>query len=128
MVLPVDNVRHQLEPPDHLSEVEAALFREVLHNAPANQFSVADQYLLATFCQITTLLREQAERARKAKPEHRVSEFKLLFEATKAQSLIATKLRLTTTSRTKAHVIARGHESHRPSAYDLLREQGEWND
>ena len=128
VVLPIENVRHQLQPPDRLSEVEAALFREVLHNTPANQFSVSDQYLLATFCQITVLLREQADRARKARPEHRAAEFKLLFEACKAQSLIATKLRLTTSARTAAHVISRAHDKHQPSAYDLLREQEGWND
>jgi phage terminase small subunit len=123
-VMPIETMRHQLRPPDHLSASEQALFREVLANVPANQFSFADVYLLATFCQITTLLREQADRARKARPENRASEFKLLFEATKAQSLIATKLRLTTTSRTAAHVISRAHDKHRPSAYDML----DWTD
>jgi phage terminase small subunit len=120
-VIPIETMRHQLRPPNHLSASEQALFREVLHNVPANQFSFADVYLLATFCQITLLLREQADRAHKAKPENRARELKVLFEAIKSQSLIATKLRLTTTARTKAHVISRAHDAHRPSAYALLR-------
>ena len=124
-VLPVGNIRHQLQPPDHLTASEAELFREVLHNTPPNQFSVSDQYLLATFAQITTLVREQAVRARKAKAEHRARELKVLFEAIKSQSLIATKLRLTTTARTKAHVISRAHDKHQPSAYSLLHEEWE---
>jgi hypothetical protein len=122
-VLPIETVRHRLQPPDHLSATERALFVEILHNVPANQFSVSDQYLLSTFCQITLLVREQAARARKAKPDNRARELKVLFEAIKSQSLIATKLRLTTTARTKAHVISRAHDKHRPSAYDLLRAQ-----
>ena len=123
-VLPVENIRHQLQPPDHLTASEADLFREVLHNTPPNQFSVSDQYLLATFCQITSLVCEQAVRARKARSEHRARELKVLFEAIKSQSLIATKLRLTTVARTKAHVIGRAHDNFQPSAYDILREQG----
>lgn len=98
---------------------------EVLHNAPATQFSFSDQYLLATFCQITMLVREQADRARKARPENRVRELKVLFEAIKSQSLIATKLRLTTSARTRPHVISRAHDAHKPSAYALLRAEAD---
>lgn len=124
-VLPVENIRHQLQPPDHLSAKEAALFREVLLSAPADQFSLADQYLLATFCQITCLIRTQARTAAKAKKESRQGEFKLLFEACKTQSLIATKLRLTTHSRIVPHVAGRAHDKHRPpSIYEAMRLAG----
>jgi phage terminase small subunit len=123
-VLPVENIRHELQPPDHLSASEQDLFREVLANAPATQFSFSDQYLLATFCQITGVLREQARRVQKAKRENRAAELKMLIDTSKAQAMIATKLRLTTSARTASHVISRAQEKHKPSAYDLLREKG----
>src|SRR5262245_33909781 len=117
-VIPVENVRHTLAPPDHLSATERALFRDVLANAPATQFSFSDQYLLATFCQITALLREQARRVHKAKREHRAAELKLLIDTSKAQAMIAVKLRLTTSARTAMTTISRAQQKHKPSAYD----------
>src|SRR5262245_11805117 len=112
-VIPVENTRHQLTPPDHLTDSEADLFREVLANTPPNQFSFADVYLLSTFCQITMLVREQMRRVQGAKQDRRAAELKLLLDAVKSQSLVATKLRLTTSARTAAHVISRAAQKHR---------------
>src|SRR5262245_14896911 len=123
-VLPVANVRHQLQPPDHLTAREAQLFCEVLANAPANQFSFSDQYMLATFAQVTVLLRDQAKRVHTAKREHRAAELKLLNDMVKSQGMVVTKLRLTTSARTAMTTTGHAHDKHRPSAYDVMREQG----
>src|SRR5262245_877076 len=88
----------RLEPPAFLSATEAALFREVLLNVPAGHFARADQYLLATFCQVTMLCRQTAKAATKANAKDAPTRFKMLFEAVKTQALIATKLRLTVQS------------------------------
>jgi len=52
-----------------LSADEQRLFHEVVMNTPANQFSPSDQYLLATFSQVTVLLRTLAKEAAKADKE-----------------------------------------------------------
>jgi len=60
-VIPTENTRHQLQPPDFLSDIEQELFRDVVMSAPPNQFSLSDVYLLSTFCQITIRRREHLD-------------------------------------------------------------------
>jgi phage terminase small subunit len=108
----------RLDPPDHLTATEQKLFREVLANTPSGQFSLSDTYLLATFCQVTCVVRQAARSASTAKPKDRQSAFKMLAEAAKCQSMIATKLRLVPSARTSPRSLARASDAHRPSAYD----------
>src|SRR5262245_37533523 len=65
-VIPVENMRHQLQPPDHLSQTEKELFREVVASAPATHFAGADVFLLTKFAQVTALLQSAARSAAKA--------------------------------------------------------------
>jgi hypothetical protein len=109
-----------LRPPSHLTARETALFREVVANAPAAQFSASDTYLLTTFVQITALLEGAAATARKADDKTRQVKFKMLAELAKTQSLIATKLRLVPSARIGPRTAGRQHDGHKPSAYDTM--------
>jgi phage terminase small subunit len=118
----VDGSPSRLQPPPHLSADEQRLFHEVVTSAPANQFSPSDQYLLATFCQVTVLIRSLAKEVAKANKESKQAKTKMLLEACKTQMQIATKLRLTVQSRTHPATTGRAHANRRsPSAYDLMR-------
>jgi hypothetical protein len=119
----VDGSPPRLEPPPYLSADEQRLFHEVVMNTPANQFSPSDQYLLATFSQVTVLLRTLAKEAAKADKETKQAKTKMLLEACKTQMQVATKLRLTVQSRTHPATAGRSHANQRrPSVYDLMRD------
>ena len=118
-VTPAAGVRPRLEPPPHLSANEARLFREVVANAPAGQFSASDVYLLATFAQVTALLEGAAKAAARANDKTRQVKFKMLAELAKTQALLATKLRLATQSRITTCTAGRQHATHRSSAFGL---------
>src|SRR5262245_20427560 len=119
----VDGISNRLQPPDHLDATEARLFHEVVTNAPASQFSPSDQYLLATFCQVTVLIRSLAKEATRANKDTKQSKTKMALEASKTQMQIATKLRLTVQSRAHRVTTGRAHANQRPpSVYDLMRD------
>ena len=121
----VASARPNLRPPSHLSAKEAALFREVVANAPSGQFSASDAYLLASFAQVTVLLEGAAAAAAKANNETRPVKIKMLDQLVKCQALLASKLRLAPQSRIGPRTAGRAHDNHRPSAYDSFVMEGD---
>jgi hypothetical protein len=120
--LSVDGSHTGLQPPLHLTTKEARLFREVIANAPKNQFSLTDTYLLSTFSQITVLLQDAAIAATKADKDTHAQKLKALNDLAKTQINLCTKLRLTTQSRTHAATVGRAQANkHPPSFYDTMR-------
>lgn len=120
-----ERVAHTLSPPGHLSQVEAETFHEIAASVPPNHFSHADSFLLASFAQLTVLIRSLASDVAKATKETKAGKVKLFLEACKAQSLVATKLRITVQSRITPRTAGRAHEANTPSAYDMMLPE-EW--
>jgi hypothetical protein len=119
-VTDVAGTRPTLRPPSHLTAKEAALFVEVVGNAPAGQFSASDVYLLTSFVRVTLVCDQAVKALAKANDKTRPTRMKILDQAVKMQALLATKLRLATMSRIGPRTAGRQHDGHRPSAYDTM--------
>ena len=114
------SVRANLRPPHHLTAKEAALFVEVVANAPAGQFGASDVYLLSSFVRVTLVCDHAAKALAKATDKNRPARMKMLDQAIKMQALLASKLRLATQSRIAPRTVGRAHDGHRPSAYEAM--------
>ena len=114
------SARASLRPPHHLTAKEAALFVEVVGNAPAGQFGATDVYLLSSFVRVTLVCDHAAKALAKATDKNRPARMKMLDQAIKMQALLASKLRLATQSRIAPRTVGRAHDGHRPSAYEAM--------
>jgi hypothetical protein len=118
---------HHIPAPDFLNDEETQIFCEVLSLSPPNHFAAADVFLLATFAQLTAMIRQAAASARKAKPKDRAAAIKQVMEMAKAQAVLCTKLRMAPQSRLGQRTAHRIADNFRPSAYDEMRAKG-WDD
>lgn len=92
----------RLEPPQSLSDPEAALFREIVDACAPKHFAPSDLPLLVSFIQATLLARQASQDAASD-----AAALKRWGEAVKIQATLATRLRLAPQSRIDARAAAR---------------------
>lgn len=105
-----------IEPPDHLSEDEAAMFREIVAECKPGHFVPTDRLLLAALVHANVLMKSAFERANRTGDIKDVSAFE---RSARTVALLATKLRLAPQSRMDGRVAERGTR-RRSSATALL--------
>ena len=120
-VIPLPTAARRLDPPSHLTQDEASLFREVVASCPPTQFVASDLPTVVAYIQAILTARRSMRglTGRKLNPMI----IQLWDRAVKQQAMLATKLRLAPQSRVDPKVLGRRAANHRPSAYDQMEDE-----